>query len=176
MTSGWGIFLGAVAIAVAVFFGLWGFRKDVSDKLSSVNEKLAAIGVTADKVWDFLTHQFSHGTIERTLGNLGRTRITAEPGVNMTTYTIEIERPILQQELLTKIFNEKAFLEKERGIFGKDIIMTFTVFSDTRMRLIIPCTEPKPCTEYMTLWLKWLDSTYFAALPQIKNFEDPILS
>lgn len=52
----WAMLIALIAIAVAVFFGLWGFRKGVIDKLSSVNERLMAIGVAADKVWDFLTH------------------------------------------------------------------------------------------------------------------------
>jgi len=175
MTFDWAIFLGAAAIAVAVFFGLWGFRKDVSDKLFTVNEKLTAIGVTADKLWDFLTHQSFYATVERTLANLGRTKISAEPGPEGTNYLVEIQKPILQQELILKVFNQKGFVEQEREIFGKEIMMGLAVFSPTRVRIRIPCTEPQPCAKYMTLWLKWLDATYFAALPEIKSFEEPIL-
>jgi hypothetical protein len=114
--------------------------------------------------------------VERNLSNLGKTKISAEPGVTVTTYIVEIERPVLQQELLLKICNEKEFLEKEREIFGKEVDVQARVYSLTRMRLTLPCTESKTCTEYMTFVLKWLDSVYFAALPAIKDFEESILS
>ena len=172
----WGILLGLLAIAVAIYFGLWGFRKDITDKLSTINDKLITIGVIADKAWDLISRRFALATVERNLSNLGKTRISAEPSPTVTSYIVEIERPILQQELLLKICNEENFLEKEREIFSKEVSIKATVYSPTRMRIILPCTESKTCTEYMTFVLKWVDSVYFAALPAIKDFEEPILS
>lgn len=54
--------------------------------------------------------------------------------------------------------------------------MSVDVFSQNTMRLTIPCTEAKSCTKYMTEVLKWLDTVYFAYLPTVNEFEEPILS
>ncbi len=173
----WAILVGLLAIAAAIYFGLWGFRKDISDKLSNIRDKVMTMGVTLDKAWDLLKIHYGAGTgtVERVLTNLGKTKISAEPGPDTTNYIVEVEKPVFHEKLIAKVYKEKGLIEKEKIIFGKELQMVVNVFSPTRMRLTIPCSESKACTEYMTLVLKWLDSVYFASLPTIKEFEEAIL-
>lgn len=174
----WALFFGLLAIAIAIYFGLWGFRKDISDKIADVRDKVMTIGVTLDKAWDLLKIHYgaSSSTVVRQLSNMGRTKISAEPGPNATSYIIEVEKPVFHQELIAKVYKEKGLVDKEHKIFGQELQMTVTVFSPTRMRLTIPCIEAKACTDYMTLALKWLDSVYFDSIPTINDFEESILS
>lgn len=69
----WGLLLGLLAIAIAVYFGLWGFRKDVGDKLTDIRDKVMTMGVTLEKAWDLLKIHYglSTGTVERNLTNFG---------------------------------------------------------------------------------------------------------
>lgn len=173
----WGILLGLIAVAVAIYFGLWGFRKDVSDKISDIRDKVMVVGNTLDKAWDLMKIHYgaSTGTVVRNLPNLGNIKVSAEPGPKNTMYIIEVEKPIFQEALLLKISRETQLGDKEKEIFGKEPQIGLTVFSPTRMRLTLPCTEPKICTDYITVVLKWLDSEYFTAIPEIKDFEENIL-
>ncbi|PIU23170.1 MAG: hypothetical protein COT13_04495 [Chloroflexi bacterium CG08_land_8_20_14_0_20_45_12] len=172
----WSPLIGLIAIAVAVFFGLWGFRKDISGKLSDIRDKMGAMQVTVDKVWDLASRRFlgETGTVERSLDNLGEVKITAEPGESDTTYFVEIGKPILKGDYLMKLTKETSFAATERKLFGSEPHVI--VFSPIRMRIRIPSNDSKRCTEYITLLLRWLDSEYVAALPRlITQFEEPIL-
>jgi len=182
MTIDLGLLIGLISIALALFlglfFGLAGFRKGVTSELSVIKDAVNAIRTTVDKTWDLVVLRFSasSGTVERELENLGKIKISAEPGEKETKYIIEIEKPIFHQEYIVKMYKERGLVEIEKKIFGKELNIVVTVFSPTRMRLTLPCMDPKPCTEYMTLVLKWLDSTYFESLGGIKEFEESILT
>lgn len=171
----WALLAGLLAIAMAIFFGLWGFRKDVSDKLSDIRDKVIVMGVTVEKAWDLIRLHFSGqtGTVERNSKNLGKTKITARPGVNMTTYFIEVENPVLQDGLIIKLGKETELENKEKKLFGGRIPM-ISVSLANRMKVEVPSAEPQICTEYISLLLRWLDSTYFEALQKIKDYEEPI--
>lgn len=172
----WSLLIGLIAIAIAVFFGLWGFRNDISSTLSDIRDKMVAMQVTVEKVWDLASQHFvgETGTVERSLGNLGEVKITAEPGESDTTYFVEIGKPILKGDYLMKLTKETSFAATERKLFGSEPLVN--VFSPTRMRIRVPSNDPKRCTEYITLPLRWLDSEYVAALPRlVTEFEEPIL-
>ena len=169
------LLIGLVAIALAIFFGLWGFRRGIISELSTIKETVIKIQGTAEKTWDLVLRRFpeSGGTVVRELENLGKVRITAEPGEKETSYLIEIEKPILREGFFIKGTKEPEFLKKEVGFFGKEA--NASVFSANRMRYYLPTTDPKTSTEFITFLLKWLNSTYVESLKGIKEFEEPIL-
>ena len=170
MTFDWGLFLGLIAIAIAAYFGLWGFRKDVSYKLGDIRDRVMVMGVTLDKAWDLLQIRFGAqtGTVERDLKNLGKTKISAKPGADMTIYFIEIEKPVLQDDLIIKFGRETGLENEEKRLFDNKLTGVSSPLP-TRLVVRVPCTEPTKCTEYMSIFLKWLDSTYYNKLPEIKN-------
>ncbi len=71
------LLLGLLAIAIAIFFGLWGFRKSVTSELSTIKEAVIAIRTTVDKTWDLILLRFaeSGGTVQRELDNLGKVNL-----------------------------------------------------------------------------------------------------
>jgi hypothetical protein len=170
------LLIGLVAIALAIFFGLWGFRKGIGDQLSTIKDAVVAIRTTVDKTWDLVVVRFgvSGGTIVRELDKLGKVRITAEPGEKETSYLIEIEKPILHEDYFVKIAKRGEFLEKRRQFFDQEIYIIAS--SPNRLRIRLPSSDPKTCSEFMTFVLKWLNSTYVESLKEIKEFEEPILT
>jgi len=172
------LLIGLVAIALAIFFGLWGFRRGVTSELSTIKEAVVAIRTTVEKTWDLVVLRFgeSRGTVERHLENLGKVRITAEPGKDETAYLIEVEKPILRESVLIKVSNQPEFLNKEKEFFGEQSRRSRGAFlSPNRTRYYLPSTNPKTCTDFITFVLKWLNSTYVESLKGIKEFEEPIL-
>lgn len=187
-----GLLIGLISVALAIFFGLSGFRNRVSDKLSSIEkhtqpigelkdkagkieERVITIQGTAEKAWDLLSMTLAKGgTVERNLENLVQVKITAEPGEKETLYLIEIEKPILLGGWIDKLSKETELSAKEVAMFGRE--PGLLVPSRTRLRMVVPSTDPISCTEYIALFLKWLDSTYFESLKSIKGFEEPILT
>jgi len=170
------LLIGLVAIALAIFFGLWGFRRSISGELSTIKEAVVAIRTTVEKTWDLVVVRFGEGggTVKRELDNLGTVKITAEPGAKETTYLIEIEKPILREEFFIKMGKQREFLEKEIELLGKE--GTVYILSPHRMKYRLPNTDYKACTEFVTFLLKWLNSTYIQALGEISKFEEPILT
>jgi len=180
MTIDLGLLIGLVSIAVGLFlglfFGLAGFRKGITSELSAIKETVIAIQATAEKTWDLILRHFPTGgsTIERELENLGKVKITAEPGKDETTYLIEIGKPLLILGMIDRLSKKTGLAKKETEMFGRE--PRFVILSPTRTRINIPCTEAKLCTEYVTLFLKWLNSTYVESLKDVKDFEEPILT
>jgi len=175
MTFDLGILLGLIAIAVAIYFGLWGFRKDTGDKLSDIRDKVVAMGLTLDNAWALLKMHFlgQTGTVERNLRNLGKTKITAKPGEKTTEYTVDVEKAVLEQGLIGKLSKTTGLEDIEKKFFG-DQIPTGITPVPTRVIVTLPCSDSQKCTEYMSTFLKWLDSTYYDLLPKIKDYEEPI--
>ena len=175
MTFDLGIFLGLLAVAATVYFGLWGFRKDTGDKLSDIRDKIMITGNTIDKAWDLLKMRLGAeaGTVERTLSNLGKTKISAQPGPDLTVYIVDVEKPVLHDYLIIKLSKTTGLEDKEKQLFD-DRVPTVSTPAPTRLIARVPCTEPTKCTEYLSTLLKWLDSTYYDSLAEIKKYEDPI--
>lgn len=176
----WGIFLGLVAIAVAIFFGLREFGVGIKNELAAIKEKVMIIQETAQNVWDVIRRSPTFGnsnTVERNLPNLGKMRISAEPHLDSTVYFIQTEKLVLDDALIDKLSIDKlskdtGLEEKEKQMFGKP--QKLTNLRPTLLRLELSCTKPHECTEYISIFLKWLDSTYFAAMPKVEDFEEPI--
>jgi len=171
----WALFSGLLAIAIAIFFGLYGFRKDVSNKLSDIRDKLITMGVTLENAWELIRLRFvgASGTVERNLKNLGKTTISAEPDVKSTIYLIKVEKPVLKGGLIDKLSKNTKFEDIEKKMFNEKIT-GIHVFLPNQMRVEVPSIDPKICTEYISLFLKWLDTTYFNLLYKIKDYEEPI--
>lgn len=169
------IFLGAVAIAAAIYFGLWSFRKDIGNKLSDIRDRVMVMGITVDKAWELLKIRFGveGRTVERDLSNFGKARISAKPGIDSTVYIIDVEEPFLQDNLINKLVKTTGLEDVERESFDNRVA-TVTTPTATRMLISIPSTDAKKCTKYMTIFLKWLDSTYYDSLVKIKDYEEPI--
>jgi len=175
-----GLFIGLISIALALFFGLFfglaGLRNSIVTELSTIKETVIAIRGTVEKTWDLILTHFptGGGTVERELENLGKVKITAEPDLNATAYLIEIEKPILKEGLFAKTAKEPEFVRMGKKLLGEE--GNFSVLSPHRMRYSLPCTDPEPCTEFVTFLLKWLNSTYLKELDKTKEFEGPILT
>lgn len=179
------LLIGLLAIALAAFFGLWGFRKDIIKDLSAIKEAVkdlsnikeavVAIRTTVEKTWDLALRQSGagSGTVERELENLGKVKITAEPAKDQTIYTIEMEKPLLKEEFFFKVTGPD-FVKEETKILGGEGKTIF--LSAHRMRYYLPSTDSKLCTQFITFFLKWLNSTYVESLKDIKKFEEPILT
>ncbi len=180
MTIDLGLLIGLISIGLGLFlglfFGLAGFRKGVTSELSSIKEAVIAIRTTVDKTWDLVVTRFgvSGGTVVRELENLGKVKITAEPGKNETVYFIEIEKPIFREGLLLKTFEEPEFVRREEEFLGQEGNWWF--LSPKRIKYELPSTNSKSCAEFITFMLKWLNSTYVASLKDVKDFEEPILT
>ncbi len=169
----------ALALFFGLFFGLSGLRNSITRELSTIKETVIAIQGTAEKTWDLILRHFpaGGGTVVRELENLGKVRITAEPGKDETSYLIEIEKPILREGLLIRASNQPEFQNKEKEFFGEQWKRSRGVFlSPTRTRYYLPSTDPKSCTGFVTFMLQWLNSTYVDSLKDVKEFEEPILS
>ncbi len=133
-----GLLIGLISVALAIFFGLSGFRNRVTDKLSSIEkhtepigdikdkisgmgERVIAIQGATEKAWDLLSAQLTKGgTVERNLDNLGKVKISAEPGADETSYLIEIEKPTLAEGLFTKLAKEPNFVQTETQFLGRE--------------------------------------------------------
>ncbi|TET72865.1 MAG: hypothetical protein E3J56_04815 [Candidatus Aminicenantes bacterium] len=174
-----GIFLGLVSIGIGSFFGLKAFRTDISTKLSEINDKVIAIHGTLEKSWDLILNTLPQltqkgGTIKIQLSNLGKTTIEAKPGGKLTKYIINVERPVLSDGLIAKLTQETGFEKIEKQLFEQ--VPTISTVLSTKLIMRVYSTDPKTCTEYIILFLKWLDSTYVNSLYKIKEYEEPILN
>ncbi len=181
------IFLSLLAISLAIFFGLRGFTSRIGDKLSSLkddivmqlsgmNEKMARVETTVSNLWSLATGYLkgAPGTVTIHLKNFGDTKISALPGRDETTYVIEVAQGMLDSALIGKASMSTGFTAKEISMLGREP-MVFSL-SRTRVRVVLPCTEPKKCTEYINEFLKWLDSEYPTVAKAFEEFETGLKS
>lgn len=170
--------LGLISIAIGLFlglfFGLSGFRKGILGELSVIKEKVISIENTTGKVWDLvLARSEQLKTVERNFKNLGKVTISADPVENETIYRIRVEKPIIMRGMISVLSKETGLEEREIRMFKK--VPTCTVLSKNEFVMHVPCLEPKLCTEYITIFLGWLDSKYFERYQsKLAEFEEPI--
>jgi hypothetical protein len=150
-------------------------RKEILSELSTIKETIMAIKGTVDRTWELVLRRGERSsTVTRGLENLGKVSITAEPAKDLTIYYIEIEKPILKEGFFRKKAGEPDFVNQETKILGKK--GEVMVLTPNYLKYILPSTDPKACTEFITFLLKWLNSTYVESLKEIKEFEEPILT
>ena len=185
VTVGISVILAGVMTGLAVFFGLHNFTSTLTDKLSKIKD--AIVGelspikdrlVTIDErtniiwQWEIRKGRSSTGTVEKYLTNFAKTTITAEPGKEETAYIIQVEKGTLDSSYLAKVAEETGLNSIEREMFGK--LVGQISLRPNRLELIVPSTDPKICTQYISAFLKWLDSEYVKALSKIDDFETGI--
>ena len=180
------IIVGVIAIGLAIYLGLRGFSNSVSKKvdetrnsivleLSGIKENIVKIITRVDDVWQ-LTSVFmkgrTGGTVEVELKNFGKTKVWAEMGENETRYIIQPEKGRLIGTTIAKISRGTGFTRTEFEMFGNEIGL---MDMGNMLRVRIPSVDPKLCTQYMSLLLKWLDTEYVRELKsQVTEFEKDI--
>jgi len=183
------ILIGSIAIAIAVFFGLRSTVNPLGDKLSTlkddlitelsnIRERIVRIEDTAGNIWQFMSVYFQQregtGTVVRNLKNFGETRISAKPASGYTLYTINIARGKLDGTSIDKISKMTDLESKENELFSGQVVQVHSIGSNI-LTVQLPSIDPKLCTNYMSIFLKWLDTTYVETVEaEIKQFEDNI--
>jgi len=169
------IILSAVAIALGIFFGLYSFRSGVLKELGSIKEKVVVIEKTSLDVWEVIKSKllFSTGTIKLQLANLGETFVTANPGPDNTVYNVKFEKGKLSASSISNITKDTGFENTEIEYFNA-VTQVFSV-GERNITVHLPSKDAKLCTEYMSVFLKWLDEVYFNKLQDvIYSFENDI--
>lgn len=179
-------FLSSVGLAVAIFCGLYGFKKDIGEKitnvkddiiveLSDIKENTVRIQEKANDLWDLAkVHLPSTArTIEVKLQNFGNTKISAEPDVSGTAYMMRIEKGSLSGALISKISKKTELAGVSVGMFGREVFVT--TLGANILKIIVPSTDPTLCKKYMSILLKWLDTTYVKEVKhELEEFEEGI--
>lgn len=175
------LIVGLLSVALCIFFGLRGFRKEINKNLSEIEintrpvgdmkDKIITMSNTIEKIWDSIPRSGGQ-TVERNFEKLGKVKITAEPHATETRYFVVIQKPILKEGFLIKTGKETEFLKKELEVFSRETLIS--ILSPHRMRIRLPSTDPKICTKFMTFLLNWLNTTYVQSLDKMKEFEEPI--
>jgi hypothetical protein len=170
------ILLGLIGIAIAIYYGLQAFRKEITDDLSGINEKTTVIQENVKNIWDIIKRSTlvgAAGTVTRVLKNVGTLKITAELHTDKTTYYLLSDKPIFDGKRITQLSKRTNLEATEKDMFGVAPVFVGSPIP-TRLVLELPCIEPNICTKYMSIFLQWLDKEYFESLPKIEDFEEPI--
>lgn len=176
------LFLG-IALGVAIFLGLRGFSNRVNDQVSKAKddivEELSDIQQTLTKIDTTTTNLVQIATaggtmtVSRKLKNFGQIQISATPGPASTTYTISVEKGMIDIGIMGRASLLTGLTETEVKMFSGRTVRSFSL-GRRRFRLDIPSTDPEVCTEYMSVFLSWLDTKYQNELQGISAFEDNI--
>lgn len=144
--------------------------------VSRINEKLSKIEDNTNGISDIrndltkltervdmalrLGIQFGKGTVELTLKNLGAVSVSAQTStsVQSTRYILQFEKPF-KFDVMGTVACATGLDAKEHEMFGKNVISL--AISPVQIMITVPSIDPKLCSEYMSFFLKWLDSEYF---------------
>ena len=176
-----------VTLALAIYCGLRGFTKALAERVDkaeqSIITELSGIKLTIAKIDERAMNIFqlaqayasrgNIGTIEGSLNNFGKVKVSAQPGVADTSYVIEVEKGRLNVDLISKISKKTALARYEMDKFGREAaIMNF---GTNKMRLTVASIDPTICKEYVSFFLKWLDTDYVEGLESLmREFEEGI--
>ena len=151
---------------------------DLGRDLSDIGNNVNTIQGRTEDIWNKVrmirTEVQAGGSVYLNLENLGRTRVAANPGDATTDYFIETEQPELSVEMIQKIRAEGDLKQTEVALLGAEV--TLDLIDRSRMILKLPSADPNACTQFLSTFMIWLDSTYFERRMEIKQeFEQPIL-
>lgn len=180
------VLLGLIAISLAIFFGLHGFKKDLSEKvttaktdiigeLSGIKQNITKLDGRADTILQLANLYFGQktGTIYRELKHFGRTKISAEPGDTETKYLVQVEKGKLSDKLIWKLSKETDLARSEIDMFSREAGVIS--LGSNALHVTVPSTDPALCTQYMSMFLKWLDTEYADRQKhEITDFEEGI--
>lgn len=177
-------FIGLVSIAVAIFFGIItagrtaaGQFAQLSGKIGDTEKLLVVIRESVDKTFYLVSMQMSGrpGTVERHLPNIGKVLISAQPNprANETYYNIETEMPVLKEAILLALTDDVEFQQHAADLL--DGPAKLLVLSARHLRMRLPSNDPQKCTEYVTWFMRWLNSEYVSQA-DVSEFEKQILA
>ena len=173
-----GLLLGLLSIALAIFLGLRSFTGGIGGHLVDIKTDLKLITQRLEDIWalrPFFGGAPAAGTIHRQMQHLGAVSISARPGSKETEYVVDVEKPIVRQGLIVKLSEETGFVDVERRLFGS-AVPRLAERSGKSFLIHVPTIDAKLATEYMTLFLEWLDTEYVRLIDQqLDDFEAPIL-
>jgi hypothetical protein len=180
------ILLSVIGIAVAIYFGLRSFTNRISKQvdetknsivfeLSGIKENIIKIITRVDDVWQ-LAAIFAKGqtvgTVEVELKNFGKTKITAEIAEKETRYIVQPGKGRLMGGAIAKISKGTTLIKTELEMFGHEVTL---IDIGNMLRIVVPSVDPKLCTQYMSLFLKWLDTEYAREVEsEVAKFEKDI--
>lgn len=168
-----GMLLGLIGIAIAIFFGVKSFNNNIRTKLEEILRSLVKIDTRLEDFVQFRDFAKS-GTVEVELESFGKTKITAEPGSEDTSYIIEITKGTLKGLLIDKLSKSTGFEDKEKSLFSNKIPL-YTNLSSKAVRFKLPSTDAELCIKYINLLLRWLDTEYVKGYKtEIDRFENGI--
>jgi len=180
------IFLSVLSLALAVFFGLQGFtssvvkkideiKQDIITELVGIKGSITGISTRADDILLLATAFMkvqTTGTITVELEHFGKTKVSAEPTPSETVYFVQPEKGKLNSSIISKIGKQTELSPFEIQKFGRE---TAILTIGNTLRIVCPSTDAKICTEYMSFFLKWLDTKYADALQkEMEEFERDI--
>jgi len=180
------VFLGVVALALAVYFGLRNstnyfgkkiddIKQDIITELVGIKESITKISTRADDIFLVATvfaKGHRTGTIIVDLKHYGKTKVSAEPASSQTIYLVQPEKGKINDSTLSKVGKQTDLAPYEIQKFGRE---TSVMVIGNTLRIICPSSDPKVCTDYMSYFLKWLDTKYAdAQQKEIEEFENDI--
>ncbi|PUA32962.1 MAG: hypothetical protein B9J98_03500 [Candidatus Terraquivivens tikiterensis] len=176
----YGLLIGLLSIAIAIYFGLRGipstlhkheaYLREIEEHtrpIKKIEETVTRLDERINTVLRFLP---LGGTVEVILKNVGKIKLFADPYKEYTDYYIEVEKPILRAGFIEKKTLETNLGKKERELFAERLV-AFKYINSRRIVLRVPSTDPKICSEYITFFLKWLDSEYWESLKELEEYE-----
>ena len=172
MTINYELLIGLIGIALAIYFGLRGIPSSLRkiEEYTKPIERTAEIVTRLDERIEAVLRLLPLGkTVELTLKNVGEIKVSAEPSLEYTDYHIQAKKPIFRSGFLVKKSKETDLGEKEKELFGSEVNVTF--ITSTQGILRVPSTDPKTCVKFITIFLKWLDSTYWESLKELEEYE-----
>ena len=176
-----GPLIGLLALALAVFAGLSRFTGGVGGHLVDIKNDVKGVRERLEDIWNLRPGPLFGGapaaaTVVRRMEHLGKVTISAKPAGNSTVYVINVERPVIREGLIVKLSQGSAFeADIEERMFGKNHPRVLER-SGTSLLVDVPTADAQIATEYMTLFLEWLDTEYMSRIDQeIDDFERPIL-
>jgi hypothetical protein len=155
-----GIVLGIVIPFIASI--IWLARKldrieDNTQPIKTINETM----IRLDERTTGLGGRVS-GTVIVTLKNLGKVTVSATPmNPSETHYSLQFEKPI-KFEAIHSVACQTGLDEKEKQMFSRTVRLV--PVNPTHLVIRAPSSDPKLCSEYVSLFLRWLDSDYLAGL------------
>ena len=174
-----GLLLGLLSIALAIFLGLRSFTGGIGGHLVEIKNDLKQVRLRLEDIWNerpLFGAAAAPGTVHRQMEHLGAVSITARPGDQETVYVVDVEKPVIREGLIIKLSQGSGFgADVEKRMFGKNLPRILER-SGKSLLVSVPTTDAEVATEYMTLFIEWLDTEYMHRIDkEIDDFERPIL-
>ena len=184
-----GLFLGLLAIAITIRFGLHGFKggllerldkmeAGLSGQLQKIRMELSALRTKQDAIWDILALRSQpnwSGTVTRAMPNLGTVEISANPKERQTQYFVRAQHGTMSEALIELLAKQTGFLDYERQLLDGEAA-TYLQVDKNALIVNVPAVDPEVTTEFVTKFLEWMDTEYVEKREKVlAEYEAPIL-